>query len=134
MNATPDNIITNYLFDNNVVFRAGSDNSLPPHIKDKIQAVYQQCPQTSTNPYPTPISHRNIALIDIIPILAKTHSFFEKIIKHAENFCQRINSHHSTIIEKTLEVKVPLKTLTFSDIGNFFGAILNKHKTTIYNS
>ena len=125
---TPENLITNYLFDNNIVFRAESDNSLPPHIKDKIQAVYQQCPpQTSTNQCPTPISHRNIELIDIIPILAKTHSFFEKIIKHAENFCQRINSHHSTIIEKTLKVEDPLKTLTFSDIGDFFEAILKKH-------
>lgn len=125
---TPENLITNYLFDNNIVFRAGSDNSLPPHITDKIQSVYQQCsPQTATNPNTTPINHRNIKLIDIIPILSRTHSFFEKIIKHAENFCQRINSHHSTIIEKTLEVEDPLKTLTFSDIGDFFEAILKKH-------
>ena len=132
MYTTPDNLITNYLFDNNVVFRAGPDNSLPPHIKDEIRAVYQQCPpQTATNPHTTPINHRNIELIDIIPILARTHSFFEKIIKHAEDFYPRIDSHHSTIIKKTLKVKYPLKTLTFSDIGNFFDAILDKHENKL---
>ena len=34
--------------------------------------------------------------------------------------------------KKLLKIKGPLKTLTFSDIGNFFEAILNKHNEKQY--
>lgn len=117
------NQITDYLFNNDVVFQPGAENSLPPHIKDKLQTVYLSH-QTDKPEHETPVSDRKVQLVDVLPYLAQTPSFFEKLNSHAEAFCRSIGCTHTTEIKNALMDVGSLKTL--SDVGGFFESILNK--------
>lgn len=157
--SSKSNLITNYLFGygNRVVFQVRNDKFLPADLKHELMTLYQlSFPHGSKHTHGTPINQRNIELIHILPALAQTDHFFEKLNSHAMEFFSSIDSTHSIDdknskpthstdeknIEWTHSIDVqmalwdagPFKT--FSDIGKFLDSIMDKNndnKPITYN-
>ncbi|WBA80350.1 ankyrin repeat domain-containing protein [Endozoicomonas sp. GU-1] len=128
MNIPQSNHITNYLFstDHNVVFQESTGNALPPNLKHEMLKIYQQSPNRfSEDNHSIPINQRNIELIHVLPILAQTDYFIEKLNSHALKFCKNINKIYSIDIQMALWDTGPFKTL--SDIGKFMESIIAKN-------
>ena len=135
------NLITNYLFGNGnrVVFQASTGKFIPDDLKHEMMSLYQlSYPHCSEHTQETPINKRNIELVHILPTLAKTDHFFEKLINHTAELFTKIDSHPllDTKITKinshpSLDIQMALWDLgpfeKFSDVGKFLDTILEKH-------
>lgn len=73
---------------------AGTGRTVEPDLKSKPMKVdgQQIPPHCHKSPHDTPINERNADIIKTLPILAQTSDFYEKLISHAQDFCQNIES------------------------------------------
>uniref|UniRef100_UPI00214741B8 hypothetical protein n=1 Tax=unclassified Endozoicomonas TaxID=2644528 RepID=UPI00214741B8 len=122
------------------LMHSGNGKSAEPDLKIKLMRVYNQqnLKYSSKLPNDTPINERTIEFIHILPTLAQTSDFFDRLNRHAENFCRAIESN----IADSKEIQDALKELNkqkrskkinlqeslreLKGVGNFMESILNK--------
>ena len=126
-------LISNHLFesdDGRNVFRESIGKTLPPILKKEVLDYYHQQnsyrrDKISQN---TSINDRDVAIINVLPNLAQDQNFFEKMNRHAKNFCktfmERADSNEIYLAQPMLK---PIKTLM--DAGKFFESILYKKQS-----
>ncbi|MBO9481099.1 ankyrin repeat domain-containing protein [Salinisphaera sp. G21_0] len=110
MNNVNLDFISNYLFDpngRNGLIHAGTGRSVGPDFKSKLMEVYKQegLSHHDKRLHDTPVNERNIEIIHVLPALAKDREFFDKLNRHAENFCRNILSN----IADSKEIQVALE-------------------------
>ena len=113
MNIEQSALILRFLFgandrDSNLM-HAGTGRSVGPDLKSKLMEVYNQqiLAPCKKSPHDTPINERNIEIIHVLPTLAKTADFLDKLNRHAQNFCRIIESK----IADSKEIQVALEEL-----------------------
>ncbi|WP_448217097.1 ankyrin repeat domain-containing protein [Endozoicomonas sp. 2B-B] len=144
MNMEAIGYISKVLFDvhdrGGYLMHSGNGTSVGPDLKIKLMEVYNQQSLKSSNKFPndTPIDERTVEFIHILPTLAQTSDFFDRLNRHAENFCRTIESNIADSIEiqdaleelnkqhrsKRIDLKESLREL--KGVGNFMETILNK--------
>uniref|UniRef100_UPI0021496829 hypothetical protein n=1 Tax=Endozoicomonas sp. ONNA2 TaxID=2828741 RepID=UPI0021496829 len=85
---------------------AGTGRSVEPDFNSKPREVdgQQILPHCHKSTYDTPINGRKADIIKTLPILAQTSEFYEKLNRHAQDFCQNIESKIAdSEIQVTLE-------------------------------
>ncbi|WP_422137991.1 ankyrin repeat domain-containing protein [Endozoicomonas sp. ALC020] len=144
MNMEAIGYISKVLFDvhdrGGYLMHSGNGSSVGPDLKIKLMEVYNQQSLKSSNKFPndTPINERTVEFIHILPTLAQTSDFFDRLNRHAENFCRTIESNIADSIEiqdaleelnkqyrsKRINLKESLKEL--KGVGNFIKSIISK--------
>ena len=124
------NIFSYHLFEKNGirnVFRASIGKTLPEVVKGEVLEYYcpQSLPDSDHNPHNTPIDHRDIGIVHVLPTLAQDTEFLRRLDRHAESFCITImDKVISNEIEEGLAELTTINTLT--GVGKFFDFILRK--------
>lgn len=112
MNIGNLDFISNYLFDpngRNTLVHSGTGKSLGSGFKSKLMEVYKQegRPHCNKSPHDKPVNERNIDIIHVLPALAKDRDFFDKLNRHAENFCRNLKGK----IADSKEMQVAMEEL-----------------------
>lgn len=124
------NIFSYHLFETNGirnVFQVSIGKTLPEVVKGEVLEYYrlQSLPDSDHNPHNTPIDHRDIGIVHVLPTLAQDTEFLRRLDRHAERFCITIMGKViSSEIEAGLAELTPINTLT--GVGKFFDSILRK--------